>query len=82
MIPSPSPTPTWPRRPGDYSVLVNAEQMHLRISDVQAVADRLGHAPGVSRSRMFIANMIVIAKASATAVIDVTSARPSTARPT
>jgi hypothetical protein len=63
-------------------VLVEADQMHLRISDVQSVADRLGHAPRVSRSRMFIANMTVIAKPSATAVINVTSARPPTARPT
>jgi hypothetical protein len=58
-------------------VLAEADHMRLRIGDLQSVADRLGHAPGVSRSRMFIANMNVIAKPSATAVINVTSARPT-----
>jgi hypothetical protein len=38
--------------PVDYSLLVDADPMHLRVSDARAVADRLGQAPGVSRSRM------------------------------
>jgi hypothetical protein len=36
----------------DYSLLVDADQMHLRVSYARAVADRLGQAPGVSHSRM------------------------------